>query len=102
MNWLRRDERLVFVDLGANLGAFTLAAAHMKRQVIAVEPNVNTNRRLARSISMGNVSDYVTLLLNAVSNEHVTTRLGQDVDNRANTFLLGSGNCSQVSIKLFL
>ena len=69
----------------------------MMRKVLAIEPNLPTARRLRTSIRLGNITRYVTQLLNAVSNEHVALRLGVDLGNRGDSFLLKGNNCTGVS-----
>jgi len=96
MDCLKEDERLEFIDIGANIGAYTLAVAHMKRRVVAVEPNQETLRRLSRSIYLGNVSEYVTLVSNAVSDRHTTVRMRQDPMNRGDASILDVNNCLEV------
>ena len=77
-----------FVDLGANLGLYTLAVAHAGGRVIAVEANSATVRRLARSILVGDVGGRVTLLNNAISNRSgVEVRLGARRGNAADTYV---------------
>lgn len=83
------------VDIGANLGSFTLAVAHDAvgvRRVVAVEPNRDTMRRLARSVYLGGVADRVTLVENAVADRRRRrVEIGCDPTNRANTYLLAVG-----------
>lgn len=66
----------VFVDLGANMGWFTLHAAAIARQgeVIAIEPNYNNVQLLYRSL-IANQFDNVRVLPYAVSDAPVRLRL---------------------------
>ena len=91
---LQVDSRLQFVDIGANIGTYTLAVGHAGVKVLAVEPNPETLRRLRKSIFMGKLFDRVTLLHNAVSNEHTEIKLGMDVTNRGDTYLVSNISCS--------
>jgi FkbM family methyltransferase len=63
----QRDSN-VFVDVGANLGYFTLAAASLGYDVVAFEPMSRNARKLSRSILRNNYSEYVLLYQNAVTN----------------------------------
>ena len=63
-----------FVDLGANIGSYSLPVAVAGHRVIAVEANYETARRLARAIQLGDLTDRVTLVNNAV-----TDRYGNEV-----------------------
>ena len=90
---LKVDSRLQFVDIGANVGTYTLAIGHAGVKVLAVEPNTETLRRLRRSIVIGKLSGNVILLHNAVSNENTDIGLGMDVRNRGDTFLVSNASC---------
>jgi FkbM family methyltransferase len=56
----------VFVDVGANLGHFSLAAASMGYKVIAFEPLSRNAYKMSKSISMNRGLD-ITLYQNALS-----------------------------------
>lgn len=56
----------VFVDIGANMGWFTLTAARIARRVIAIEPNVNNIQLLYRSLLANDINN-VNVLPYAVS-----------------------------------
>lgn len=58
----------VFVDIGANMGWFTLTAAGIARRVIAVEPNYNNTQLIYRSL-LDNGFDNVVVLPYAVSDQ---------------------------------
>jgi len=64
---LRRYNDLELVDLGANIGTFTLPAAHITH-VVAVEPYSGSMARLFKSVQLGGVEKNVSLVFNAVSN----------------------------------
>ena len=58
----------VFVDVGANLGYFTLAAASLGYKVVAFEPMSRNAQKLAKSIQRNEqFSSRVTLYQNAVT-----------------------------------
>ena len=63
--------------------------------MVAVEPNAATPRRLVRFTQLGGVGDKVNLLHNTVSDGHETLRMGMDLDNRGNTYLLNGNNCTR-------
>ena len=102
LDCLRKDPKLQLVDLGANIGTYTLAVARAGRRVLAVEASAETLRRLSASIRLGNASEHVTLLHNAVSEGHERIKLGVDMTNRGDAFLLAANNCSGVSYSALL
>ncbi|XP_013418164.1 uncharacterized protein LOC106179176 [Lingula anatina] len=74
---LKRDPELQLIDLGANLGTWTLSAARLGRKVLAAEMFPPTVIRLYKSIKIGNLLDLVTLVPKALSDikENVTIYL---------------------------
>jgi len=93
---LQKDPQFQFVDLGSNLGIYSLPAAHLGRTVLAVEANAATAKLLAKSVYTGKIQDRMTVVFNALSNGHEKLRLGTDLGNRANSWLLQANNCSGV------
>ncbi|SFD25089.1 methyltransferase, FkbM family [Algibacter lectus] len=58
---LKKDE--LFVDVGANLGHFSLLASGIcKAKSIAIEPIKSTMDKLNRNIKLNNLTSYITLL----------------------------------------
>lgn len=62
------------VDVGANLGYFSLAAASLGAQVVAFEPMSRNARKLSKSINR-NHFESITLFQNAVWDESIAVRL---------------------------
>jgi FkbM family methyltransferase len=60
--------QLKVIDIGANLGQYSLYAASFGRSVIAIEPFYDNYIRLHKSAILTNVTNKITLLTNAVSN----------------------------------
>ena len=57
-----------FIDLGANLGSYALAAAAAGHQVVAVEPMDSTLRKFKKAIDLGSVKDKITTVQAGISN----------------------------------
>jgi FkbM family methyltransferase len=89
------DPNSVLVDVGTNVGAYSLAAAHAGHRVISLEPNHETMKHLATSVCRGNITDRITLLQNAISNERTTLHLGVNLSNRGDSFLLTANYCRE-------
>lgn len=58
------------IDIGANLGLYTLLATKYDRHVIAVEPLYDSLIRLHKSIQLNDVQHQVTLVANAIGIKH--------------------------------
>jgi len=91
---LQSDRRLQFVDIGANIGLYSLPAARVT-QVLAVEPNWLSMARLAKAVDLGSVGSNVTLVHNAVSDVRTKLNVGIDARNQGHTFLINGTRCSQ-------
>jgi len=89
---LLSDKRLQLVDIGANIGLWSLPAARIS-QVISVEPNWNSMSRLAKAVELGAVSSNITLIHNAISNVSTTLKMGVYKTNQGIAFLRYTDNC---------
>jgi len=89
---LRRDPKLQLVDIGANVGLYSLPAARVT-QVLAVEPNWRSMARLAKAVDLGAVASNITLVHNAVSNVRTTLNMGVHPRNQGTAFLINSTKC---------
>jgi len=86
INLLRRYPDMEFVDLGANIGTFTLPAARVTH-VVAVEPYSRSMARLLKSVQLGGVAQNVSLVFNAISNQRSTYTFGFETGNVGGTYL---------------
>ena len=92
MRLLQGDHRLQLVDIGANIGIYSLPAARLTH-VIAVEPNWHSMARLARAVDLGTVSSNITLVHNAVSDVRTRLKMGVDPNNQGHAFLINGTKC---------
>ena len=92
---LRSDQRLQLVDIGANVGLWSLPAARIT-QVLAVEPNWRSMSRLAKAVDLGAVGSNITLVHNAVSDVRATFYVGVTPRNKGIAFLVDSTQCKTV------
>ena len=69
-NWLSGDPDMGLIDLGTNLGIFSLFVAAMGRNVLSVEPNMENVRHFHKSVNQGKLEDRITLLANAIGSEN--------------------------------
>ncbi len=80
----------VVLDIGANLGYYTLIASRNASQVIAFEPEPENGALLERTIAVNSLT-HVTLIKSGVgANDEVRT-LSLDPDNKGKHTLLESG-----------
>jgi len=88
---LRRYPDVGLVDLGANIGTFTLPAARLT-DVVAVEPYSESMARLFESVRQGGVQANVSLVMNAVSDRRSVFPLGFHRRNLGGTYLKTATN----------
>jgi FkbM family methyltransferase len=83
---------MVFADIGANKGYFTLLAAHRCKEVIAIEPNKTNFHWLKKTIEENDLRN-VTPINAAVSNVVGTAKLYYGIKSGHHT-LFNNGNVS--------
>jgi len=93
MKLLQLDHRLQFVDIGANIGLYSLPASRLT-QVLAVEPNWRSMARLAKAVVLGAISSNITLVQNAVSKVRSESKMGSDRTNQGHAFLIDGTKCN--------
>ncbi|KAK3576472.1 hypothetical protein CHS0354_028522 [Potamilus streckersoni] len=79
---LNRFPDAMFVDVGANIGYFSLLARAMGRAVIAIEPTHANFLRLQEGVVRNKFSDNILLLKYAISDERTTVIMGKDDHNQ--------------------
>ncbi|KAL3856584.1 hypothetical protein ACJMK2_011319 [Sinanodonta woodiana] len=72
----------VFIDVGANIGYFSLLARAMGRTVIAIEPTDANFLRLQEGVVRNKFSDNILMLKYAISDERTTVVMGEDDHNQ--------------------
>ena len=79
---LRKDSRMGFIDIGCNVGEFSIIAASMGHRVVAVDAvSLHTNM-LAKSVILNGYQDRVTIVNNAISNEYGRLNFSSWPENR--------------------
>jgi len=67
---LNKFENATFVDIGANIGMYTVLAAAMHRKVVAVDADPENLAYIRKSLELKNTANQVRLFSNAVSDEY--------------------------------
>jgi FkbM family methyltransferase len=79
---LIRHPHLHFIDIGANIGTYTMFVAALGRFVLAIDCFAPNLVRLHRAIQLSNVSDRVVLVQNALfTHSGQSLRLSVDTNN---------------------
>lgn len=80
---------ITFVDLGCNIGVYTLFVAKLGIKVVSVDPVKNNLRLLSKSLDAGGISENVTLILNAMSDEYKTVSIDIPKENIGGAHIAG-------------
>ena len=85
---LSRNPGIGVLDLGANIGYYTMIAAEMGHPVVAVEPFYDSIYRIHRALQIEKLSTQVTVIHNAVSDYRTKATLLTSGDNQGDTRIL--------------
>ena len=66
MEAMRLHPEAVFLDLGSNIGAYTLPVASMRRRVVAVDMMRDNLAYIKTSLAQAGLDSYVEMVNNAV------------------------------------
>lgn len=84
---LNLNPKMEFLDLGCNVGVYTILAAQLGHRVTAVDPNRANLRLLTKSLSLGGLRNKVMLIWNAISDVRENVTLSDIVGNIGATFV---------------
>ncbi|XP_062603126.1 uncharacterized protein LOC134264884 [Saccostrea cucullata] len=84
---MKDDPELQIIDIGANIGVYTLSCAKAGRKVLAVEALDKNMQHICASVMEGGLQNNVYLIHNAISNGHKVVNLGVDKSNMGGTFV---------------
>ena len=85
-----------FIDIGANIGLYTLIAAKYNRNVIAIEPLHDNVVRIHKAANMENVQANIIALVNAISNERKQLNIMLVDDNIGGSFVVNDAETAIV------
>ena len=82
---LLRDTSLGVLDIGANIGVYTLLAAKMGRKVVAVEPLRENLLRLHQAAVLAGTESQIIVLQNAISDTRGVATIKKSGTNQGDT-----------------
>ena len=82
---LKDNPTIGLFDIGANLGLYSLVAAQMGHDVIAVEPYLQNILLFQRSVQISNLQKKIVILHNAVANVNTIGEIKTHPDNQGDT-----------------
>lgn len=84
---LKNEPDVVFLDIGANVGVFSLTVAKLGRPTVSVDALEGNVARLCQSMRDGNLSDHMTVIHNALSFQREKVALGTHKKNVGGTYV---------------
>ncbi|XP_067664188.1 uncharacterized protein [Haliotis asinina] len=84
---LRDNPGMGMLDLGSQLGTYSLTAALMGRHVVAVDPLVENVLRLCATTHEAKLTDRITILFAALSDDYKTVTFQRKEGNIGGTFI---------------
>ena len=102
INYMKLFPNAVFLDLGANVGSFTLSLAALGYKVFAVECLRQNVARLCLSMQAANLTDKITIICNAITDRHERVSLHMEPGNIGMTQVGNEFNQQNISIDTIL
>ena len=84
---LRKYPSAWVIDIGANVGYYSLLGAAMGHNVIAVEPVYENVVRMHNGIKRNGFKQQVLIVFNALSNTHENVTMTSSVDNQGGVYM---------------
>ena len=82
---MNNNPNAIFVDLGANIGYYSLLAAKLGHFVVAVEPVKDQVVRIHKSLELQNFKGLVMIVENAVSNVRMNVIIRKSSNNQGDS-----------------
>lgn len=73
------------LDIGANIGYYTLLAAKLGHQVVAVEPVLDSIRRLQQAAHNDKVTEHINVVYNGIADVRTKATLRQSGHNQGDS-----------------
>lgn len=86
-NILKNEPDVVFLDIGANVGVFSLTVAKLGRTTVSVDALEGNVARLCQSMRDGKLSDHMIVIHNALSFQREKVALGTHKKNVGGTYV---------------
>ena len=78
---LNKVQDIVVLDIGCNIGVYTLVAAKEGKRVVSIDANVQNLILLSKSLILGQFRENVTLIWNALSDNYTNVTLKTNLYN---------------------
>ena len=82
LNYLNVTPDDVFIDVGAHIGRYSIRLSKNCKKVIAIEPNPDNQKRLAKNMQLNDISNISVIPYAAMDKEQVVSMDMQGVSSR--------------------
>ncbi|CAH1779943.1 unnamed protein product [Owenia fusiformis] len=82
MKLLSNHPHLNLIDIGAHVGMYSLLAASMGREVLAIEPVISNVKLLHAAINLNHFKDRIKILMNPVTDSYLNVTFVQHDTNQ--------------------
>lgn len=86
-NLMKQYPKAVFIDIGSNIGMFSVTISALGYRVIAIDCLDDNVMRLCATMKSAKLSDNLTIIYNAVSDKHEKVTLGKYEGDVGGTFI---------------
>ena len=84
---LRADNELGLIDVGANIGFYSMIAAKMGHKVVAVEPFAESRYRIHMAVQLEQLQNLITLVKNPVTNKRMKATVRTNGNNQGDVVI---------------
>lgn len=95
IKYMEKFPDAVFLDLGANIGSFSIPIAALGYRVIAVECLRSSVMRLCASMEAAKVTDKMTIVYNVMNDKHEKVSLKTETGNIGMTYVVNMTSGSE-------
>ena len=88
LGWLKRDPSLALIDIGANLGVYSLTAAAQGATVVSFEPFPPNSKRFKKSVELSGLSKMITIIEKGVADRHYNFSVEENDKNQGRVTLV--------------
>lgn len=90
-----------FLDIGCNIGAYTVSMAHLGINVTAIDPLLENLELLSKSLVLGGLQNNVTLIWNAASNDRKLVKFKVGKQNIGGTRIVDLNSSTALNDKSY-
>ena len=88
LGWLKGDPSLALIDIGANLGVYSLTAAAQGATVVSFEPFPPNIKRLKKSVELSGLNKKITIIEKGIADRRYNFSIEENDENQGRVALV--------------